>query len=50
MGKKSGSGSGIINPDHICRGHRNNFLGLKYFNSLMWIRDGKNSDPGSGAV
>jgi hypothetical protein len=25
---------------------RNNFLGLKYFNSFMRIRDGKNSDPG----
>jgi hypothetical protein len=27
---------------------RNHFLGLKYFNSLMRIRDGKNSDPGPG--
>ncbi len=25
---------------------RNNFFGLKYLNSFMQIRDGKNSDPG----
>jgi hypothetical protein len=25
---------------------RNHFLGLKYLNSLMRIRDGKYSDPG----
>jgi hypothetical protein len=33
MGKMSGSGSGMNNP--------------KYLNSMMRIRDGKNSDPGS---
>ncbi len=46
MGKDSGSGSGMNNPDHISifRDLRNNFLGLKYLNSLMRIRDGKNSD------
>jgi hypothetical protein len=58
MGKKSGSGSGMFNQDHI-RELRNNFL-VKILNSLMrildpgwkkfgsWIRDGKNSDLGSG--
>jgi hypothetical protein len=42
------------NPDLIPR-VRNHFFGLKYLNSLMRIRDGKNcirdgkkSDPGSG--
>jgi hypothetical protein len=50
MGKKSGSGSGmnctrIIFPRAYCRNH---FFGLKYFNSLMRIRDGKKLDPGSG--
>jgi hypothetical protein len=58
MGKKSGSGSGMNNQDHISESFKNNFFGLKYLNSLMriqgpgWekirIRDGKNSDPGSG--
>jgi hypothetical protein len=59
MGKKSASGSGMNNPDQIFE-LRNHFFGLKYFNSLMrirdpgWrqfgsgIRDGKKSDPGSG--
>jgi hypothetical protein len=28
------------NPDHISE-FRKKFLGLKYLNSLMWIRDGK---------
>jgi hypothetical protein len=56
-------GSGMNNPDHIfleLRNHFFDFLGLKYLNSLMrirdpgWrqfgsgIRDGKKSDPGSG--
>jgi hypothetical protein len=47
-------------PGSYFREPRNNFFGLKYLNSLMrirdqgWknsgsrIRDGKNSDPGSG--
>jgi hypothetical protein len=57
MGKKSGYGSGINNPDHISESLKQ-FLGLKCLNSLMWIRypgwkkfgsgirDGKKSDPG----
>jgi hypothetical protein len=45
MGKKSGSGSGMNNPDHNSKSLEKNF-GLKYSNSLMRIRDGKNSDPG----
>ncbi len=62
MGKKSGSGSGIRNeqPGSYFLELRNHFLGLKYLNSLMRIRDpgwkqfgsgiwdGKNSDPGYG--
>jgi hypothetical protein len=48
MGKKSGSGSGMNNPDHIFPELRNHFFGLKYLNSLMSIRNPgwKNSDPG----
>jgi hypothetical protein len=50
MVKKSGSGSGIQirdeQPGSYFRELRNHFLGLKCLNSLM--RDGKNSDPGSG--
>jgi hypothetical protein len=53
MGKISGSGSGMNNPDHISESIETIF-GLKYLNSLMrirviekiLIRDGKNSDPG----
>ncbi len=41
-----GSGSGMNNPDHISESLETIFLGLKYLNSLMRIRDGKNSDPG----
>jgi hypothetical protein len=50
MGKKAGSGSGIRNeqPGSYFLELRNQFFGLKYFNSLMRIRDEKNSDPGSG--
>ncbi len=59
MGKKSGSVSGMNNPDHISWSLETIFLGLQYSNSLMrirepgWkkfgsgIRDGKKSDPGS---
>jgi hypothetical protein len=47
--KKSGSGSEIRfrdeQPGSYFRERRNNFFGLKYLNSLMWIQDGKNSDP-----
>jgi hypothetical protein len=60
MGKKSGSGSGMNNPDHISQSLEIIFFGLKYLNSLMriWdpgsgmekfgsgIRCGKKSDPG----
>ncbi len=49
VGKKSGSGSGIRNrdeePGSYFRELRNNFLGLKYLNSLMRIRDENNLDP-----
>jgi hypothetical protein len=34
-------------PGSYFRELRNHFFGLKYINSLMQIRDGKNSDPGS---
>ncbi len=44
MGKKPGSG--MNNADHISESLKNLFFGLKYSNFLMWIRDGKNSDPG----
>jgi hypothetical protein len=33
-------------PDHIFLELRNHFFGLKYFTSLMRIRDGDSSDPG----
>ncbi len=42
-----GSGSGINNPDHISESLKNIFW-VKILKSLMRIRDGKNSDPGSG--
>jgi hypothetical protein len=66
MGRKSASGSGMNNLDHIFQSLETNFLvflaflGLKYINSLMRIRDlgwrqfgseiwdGDSSDPGSG--
>jgi hypothetical protein len=35
-------------PGSYFRELRNHFLGLKYSNSLIRIRDGKNSDTGSG--
>jgi hypothetical protein len=61
MGKKSGSGIRIQDerPGSYFRELKKQFLGLKYLNSLMrirdpgWkqfgsgIRDGKKSDPGS---
>jgi hypothetical protein len=48
MGKKSGSGSGMNNPDHIYESLETIFifLGLKYLNSLMRIWDGKYADLG----
>jgi hypothetical protein len=50
MGKKSGSGSGKNNPDHLSESLKKEFFGLKYLSSLVRIRDGKNSDPGSKNV
>jgi hypothetical protein len=46
MEKKSGSGSGMNNPDHISESLETIFW-VKYLNSLLRIRDGKKSDPGS---
>jgi hypothetical protein len=55
MGKKSGSGSGMNNPDHISESLETNFWVkiLKFFaadlgwrNFIYGIRNGKNSDPG----
>jgi hypothetical protein len=43
-----GSGYGMNNPDHISESLETFFWGLKYLNSLMPIRDGKNWDPGFG--
>jgi hypothetical protein len=53
MGRKSALGSGIRDeqPGSYFLDLRNHFwvfLGLKYLNSLMRIRDGDSSDPGSG--
>jgi hypothetical protein len=57
MGKKSGSGSGMNNKDHISESLETIFLRvkiLKFFDADLGskkfrsgIRDGKNSDPGS---
>jgi hypothetical protein len=47
MGKKSGSVSGINNPDHISESLEK-FYGLKYLNSLMRIRDPGWKKFGSG--
>jgi hypothetical protein len=47
MGMKSGSGIRDEQPGS-CPRALNPFFGLKYLNSLMRIRDGNNSDPGSG--
>jgi hypothetical protein len=51
MDKKSGSGIRNEQPGSYFLELRKHFLGLKYLNSLMWIRDPdckKNLDPGSG--
>ena len=50
-GRKSASGSGIRDEQPRSyflelRNHFLAFLGLKYLNSLMRIRDGDSSDPG----
>jgi hypothetical protein len=62
MGKKSGSGSGVNNPDHISESVETIFWvkipltvfdfdpGSGIFRFLPWIRDGKNSDLGSGII
>jgi hypothetical protein len=58
MGKKSGSGSGMNNRNHISESLETIFFGLKYVTSLMRIRDGKNrirnggtnSDPQTLAI
>jgi hypothetical protein len=47
MGKKSGSGSGMNNPDHISESLEILFW-VKYLKFFMRIRDGINSDPGCG--
>jgi hypothetical protein len=55
MGKKSGSGSGMNNPDHISESLKTIFWVkiLKFFDvdlgsgvEKIRIRDGKKSDPG----
>jgi hypothetical protein len=45
MGKKSGSGSGMNNPDHIPESLETIFW-VKILKNFMGIRDGKNSDLG----
>jgi hypothetical protein len=47
MGKKSGSKSGMNNPEYFLE-LRNHFFGLKYSNSLMQIRDPGRKKFGSG--
>jgi hypothetical protein len=44
-------GTGMNKPDRIFLGLRNHFFcffGVKILNSLLRIRDGDSSDPGSG--
>jgi hypothetical protein len=48
MGKKSGSGIRDEQPESYFRELNKLFFELKHLNSLMWIRDGDSSDPGSG--
>ncbi len=50
MGRKPVSGSGIRDeqPGSYFLEFRNHFFGLQYSNSLLRIRDEKNSDPGFG--
>jgi hypothetical protein len=47
-GKKSGSGSGMNNPDHISECLETGYFGLKYFNPLRQIRDPEWQELGSG--
>jgi hypothetical protein len=50
VGRKSASGSGMNNPDHIFQSFEKffGFFGVKYLNSMVRIRDGDSSDPKSG--
>jgi hypothetical protein len=48
MGKKSGSGSCMNNPDHISAECLETVFGLKYLNSLRHIRDPGWNKLGSG--
>jgi hypothetical protein len=48
MGKKSGSGSGMNNPDRISESLETIFWGLKCLNLLMQIRDPGWNKFGSG--
>jgi hypothetical protein len=48
MGKKSESGSGFNNPDHIFESLKKQFFGLKSLNSWMWIQDPGWKKFGSG--
>ncbi len=41
-----GTGSGMNNQDHISDSLETTIFWLKYLDSLIRIRDGKNSDPG----
>jgi hypothetical protein len=45
MGKKSGSGSGMNNPDHISLSLETIFW-IEILKFLKQIRDGNNSEPG----
>jgi hypothetical protein len=46
MDKKSGSGTGVNNPDHISESLETHFFGLKYLYSLNADPGWKKSDPG----
>jgi hypothetical protein len=45
IGKKSGSGSGMNNPDHISESLKNKFFGLKYWVTILKFFD---AGPKSG--
>jgi hypothetical protein len=46
MGKKSGSGSGMNNADHISDSLETIYFGLKYFKFFDADPGWKNADPG----
>jgi hypothetical protein len=58
MGKKSGSGFGMNNPKHISESLKTLFWVIRNRKKSdpvsgmekLWIRDGKNSDPGSATM